>query len=272
MTQPDSVPIDPAAYRKLAIARHDKVLRVTLNAPDKLNAIDFEMESELLCLFQALRADSAIAVVVLTGAGRAFSAGGDLQNNLRIAGDLAMIKREFDLARRFVNSLLEVEQPIICRINGDAIGLGATLALLCDLTVAADHARIGDPHVRVGLVAGDGGAIAWPLLVGYARAKQYLLGGELLDAPTAHRIGLINFSVPASELDTAVDRWVDLWCRGARNAIQWTKATLNLGLKAQAALVLDAGLAYEIASLQSRDHRAAIDAFLAKTTPIFTGQ
>src|SRR3982751_747820 len=264
--------MEHTGYEQLRIERQGAVLRVALNAPDKLNAVDFAMESELLRLFQDLRRDRATAVVVLTGSGRAFSAGGDLQNNLRLLGDLPMIKQEFDLARRFVNSLLDVEQPIIARIHGDAIGLGATLALLCDLTVMAEGARIGDPHVRVGLVAGDGGAVAWPLLVGYARAKRYLLGGELLGAAEAERIGLVNFCVPAAELAATVARWATRWSQSPRNALQWTKATINIGLKAQAAQVLDAGLAYEMASLQSGDHREAIDAFLGKRAPQFSGR
>ena len=263
--------MDHSDYRQLLIERQGKILRVSLNAPDKLNAIGFEMESELLRLFQDLRRDHDTAVVVLTGTGRAFSAGGDLNRSLEIRGDTALLKEEFDLARRFVNTLLDVEQPIIARINGDAIGLGATLALLCDITIAASDARIGDPHVRVGLVAGDGGAVAWPLLIGYARAKQYLLGGDLLSAGDAQQIGLVNFSVPSSELDALVDRWARRLADGARNAVQWTKVTLNLGLKAQAARVLDAGLAYEIASLQSNDHLEAVRAFQEKRAPRFAG-
>ena len=258
-------------YRHLLIERHGKVLHATLNAPDKLNAIGFEMESELLRLFQDLRRDRDSAVVVLGGAGKAFSAGGDLNRSLEIRADTALLKEEFDLARRFVNTLLDVEQPLIARIHGDAIGLGATLALLCDITVMSTDARIGDPHVRVGLVAGDGGAIAWPLLVGTARAKQYLLGGDLLGAAEAQQIGLVNFCVPPAELDTLVERWAQRLANGARNAIQWTKATLNLALKAQAAQVLDAGLAYEIASLQSADHLEAVRAFQEKRAPRFTG-
>ena len=261
--------MDHIDYHQLLIERQGKILRVSLNAPDKLNAIGFEMESELLRLFQDLGRDRDTAVVVLTGAGKAFSAGGDLNRSLEIRGDTALLKEEFDLARRFVNTLLDVEQPIIARINGDAIGLGATLALLCDITIAANDARIGDPHVRVGLVAGDGGAVAWPLLIGYARAKQYLLGGDLLSATEAQQMGLVNFSVPLSELDALVDRWARRLADGARNAIQWTKGTLNLGLKAQAAQVLDAGLAYEIASLQSDDHLEAVHAFQQKRKPVF---
>ena len=264
--------MDRAEYEHLLVEREGPLLRVSLNAPAKLNAIDFEMQSELLRLFEALLRDRSTTVVVLTGAGRAFSAGGDLAHNLRVAGDLAMVKQEFDLARRFVNALLDVEQPIICRINGDAVGLGATLALLCDLTIAADGARIGDPHVRVGLVAGDGGALVWPLLVGYARAKQYLLGGELLPAAYAQQMGLINFCVPAAELDALVAQWAQRFADSARHALQWTKATINIGLKDQAAKMLDAGLAYEMNSMRSADHLEAIRAFQDKRKPQFTGQ
>lgn len=264
--------MEHAGYQRLRIERREAVLRVTLNSPDKLNAIDFETENELLRLFQDLRRDRDTAVVVLAGAGRAFSAGGDLQHTFGLLDDPPMIKQEFDLARRFVNSLLDVEQPIIARVHGDAVGLGATLALLCDLTVMAESARIGDPHVRVGLVAGDGGAVAWPLLVGYARAKRFLLGGELMSAAEAERCGLVSLCVPQAELDATVDRWADRWSQGPRYALQWTKATINIGLKAQAAQVLDAGLAYEMVSLQTADHREAIEAFLAKRAPQFTGR
>jgi enoyl-CoA hydratase len=263
--------MDHTGYEHLLIERRGAVLRVALNAPGRLNAIGGAMQDELLRLFEDLRRDRATAVVVLTGEGRAFSAGGDLAHSLDLVGDTALIKEEFDLARRFVHTLLEVEQPMICRLHGDAIGLGATLALFCDLVVAADTARIGDPHVRVGLVAGDGGAVIWPLLVGYARARQFLLGGELIGAREAQAMGLIALCVPPEALDAAVDEWAERWANGARHAIQWTKATINLGLKAQAAQVLDAGLAYEMASLQSKDHLEAVHAFQQKRRPRFTG-
>ena len=259
-------------YEQLLIERRGNILVVTLNAPDKLNAVGYEMEGELLRLFQDLRRDRATDVVVLTGAGRAFSAGGDLNRNLEIAGDTALIKEEFDLAKRFIFTLLDVEQPIICRLNGDAIGLGATIALYCDLIIAADTARIGDPHVRVGLVAGDGGAVIWPLLVGYSRAKQYLLSGDMLTAQEAQQIGLINFCVAAEDLDAAVEMWAGRLATGAVNAIKWTKATINIGLKDQATRMLDAGLGYEALSLRSEDHLEAINAFRDKRKPVFQGR
>ena len=259
-------------YQTLAITQRGNILGVTLNQPDKLNAISPEMEEELLRVFENLRRDRSVDVVVLSGAGRAFSAGGDLNRHPALAADLGMVKREFELAKRFIHTLLDVEQPIVCRLNGDAIGLGATLALYCDLIVAADTARIGDPHVRVGLVAGDGGAAIWPQLIGYARAKQYLLGGDMVSAPEAQQIGLINFCVAADQLDATVDKWADRFANGAVNAIKWTKAVINIGLKEQAAKMLDAGLGYEALSLRSEDHMEAVKAFQEKRKPVFSGR
>lgn len=259
-------------YQTLAITQRANILCVTLNQPDKLNAISPEMEEELLRVFENLRRDRSVDVVILSGAGRVFSAGGDLNRHPELAADLQKVKQEFELAKRFIHTLLDVEQPIVCRLNGDAIGLGATLALYCDVIVAADTARIGDPHVRVGLVAGDGGAAIWPQLIGYARAKQYLLGGDLVPAPEAQQIGLINFCVPADQLDTVVDKWAERFANGAVNAIKWTKAVINIGLKDQAARMLDAGLGYEALSLRSEDHMEAVKAFQEKRKPVFSGR
>ena len=175
-------------------------------------------------------------------------------------------------ARTIVMSLLDCDKPIICRLNGDAVGLGATLALFCDVIIAADHARIGDPHVRVGFVAGDGGAIIWPQLIGYARAKQYLLTGDLLDAKQAAAIELINFAVPAAELDQTVKDWASRLSKGAPRAVRWTKATINAGLKQLAASMMDTGLAYEGISGRTEDHAEALKAMRGKRKPNFFGR
>src|SRR6185503_9495337 len=125
---------------------------------------------------------------------------------------------------------------------GAAAGLGATIALMCDVIIAADTAVIGDPHVRMGFVAGDGGAVIWPQLIGYARAKQYLLTGDAITGEEAAQIGLVNFAYPAEELDAAVDAFAQKLAAGARRAVQWTKATINVGLKQLAASMMDAGI------------------------------
>jgi enoyl-CoA hydratase len=157
-------------------------------------------------------------------------------------------------------------------VNGAAIGLGATLALFCDIIFAANHAKIADPHVKVGFVAGDGGAVIWPQLIGYARAKEYLLTGDALTGAQAAQIGLINHAVPAEDLDKAVDEFAQRLAAGASRAIQWTKLSVNIGLKALATSILDASIAYEALSNLTKDHQEAVNAFREKRPPRFTGE
>ncbi|WP_205042241.1 enoyl-CoA hydratase-related protein [Rhodoligotrophos defluvii] len=259
-------------YKHISFARSGNILRVTLNRPDKLNAINGEMHRELSRLFFDLALDDRSDVIVLTGAGKAFSAGGDIDHLERCRADPALFDVALREAKLLVSGLLDCDKPVICRMNGDAVGLGATIALLCDIVIAADHARIGDPHVRVGLVAADGGAVIWPYLIGYARAKQYLLTGDLIGAPEACGIGLINFAVPEAELDTKVDEWARRLAGGATLATRWTKATINVGLKQIAGGIMDAGLAYEGLSQRTEDHGEAIAAMRQRRKPQFKGR
>src|SRR5690606_17487891 len=136
--------------------------------------------------------------------------------------------------------------------------------LLCDVVFAAETAKIGDPHVKVGLVAGDGGAIIWPQLLGFARAKEYLMTGELIPAPKAAEIGLINHAVPDAELDARVDAFCHRLLAGATQAIRWTKTTVNIELKRIAHALMDPGIAYESLTQRSDDHRNAVAAMKAK--------
>ena len=157
-------------------------------------------------------------------------------------------------------------------MNGHAIGLGATIALSCDIVIASETAKIGDPHVSVGLVAGDGGAILWPQMIGYLRAKEYLLTGDAIPAPEAARMGLINRTVAADQLDDEVYALAHRIASGARKAIRWTKVTANIGLKQLAHSIMDTGVAYESMSNVSKDHREAVAAFREKRKPVFTGE
>lgn len=259
-------------YKNMRFERTGRVLTVTLNRPEKLNAIAGEFHREVSHVFVDVAVDPDSDVIVLTGAGTAFSAGGDLDYLEECRLNPPMFYETLREARTIVISLLDCDKPIICRLNGDAVGLGATLALFCDVIIAADHARIGDPHVRVGFVAGDGGAIIWPQLIGYARAKQYLLTGDLLDAKQAAAIGLINFAVPAAELDQTVKDWASRLSKGAPRAVRWTKATINAGLKQLAASMMDTGLAYEGISGRTEDHAEALKAMRGKRKPNFFGR
>lgn len=251
---------DLPAYETLLLARRDRLLTITLNRPEVLNAFGAVMHVEIIDALRFAEADPASDVIVITGAGRAFSAGGDLNRMEECIADPAEFDCEAADAKRIVFTLLDIQKPVVAKVNGHAVGLGATIALLCDVVFAAESAKIGDPHVKVGLVAGDGGAIIWPQLIGFARAKEYLMTGALLSASKAAEIGLVNHAVPDSELDDRVDRFCDQLLGGATQAIRWTKTTVNLELKRIAHALMDPGIAYEAISARSEEHRHAVRA------------
>jgi enoyl-CoA hydratase len=256
-------------YSTLLLTRKDRLLTITLNRPEILNAVNLQMHDELADVFNFAISDEHSDVVVLTGAGRAFCGGGDLAHMAENAAHPDRFDHEARIAKRIVFAMLDLDKPLICRMNGHAVGVGATLALLCDVVLAADVAKIGDPHVAVGLVAGDGGAAIWPQLIGLARAKEYLLSGELLTAKHAEQIGLINHCVPADELDSAVNAYCERLLSGSTSAIRWTKVLLNQELKRVAHAVMDTGIAYESVTVRSADHREAVKALQEKRKPLF---
>lgn len=252
------------SFQTIALARTQRLLTITLNRPDALNGFDEQMHKDLVDVLNFVADDPESDVLVLTGAGRAFSAGGDFAYIAETAQNPERFDVDVRRAKRIVYALLELDKPLVCKLNGHAVGLGATIALLCDVIFAADHAKIGDPHVSVGLVAGDGGAFIWPQRIGYTLAKEYLLTGDLVPAPRAVEIGLINHAVPAAELDAKVDAFCQRLLHGSTNAIRWTKVTVNLELKRIAHAVMDAGIAYEAVTVRSAEHRQAVDALQRK--------
>lgn len=258
--------MDYDRYRLLRMTPRGKILTVALNRPEALNAINERLHYELSTIFYDVALDDAAEVIVLTGEGSAFSSGGDIKWMAETRDPSATE------AKKVINGLLDLEKPIIARINGPAVGLGATLALFCDLAYATHDAPIGDPHVRVGLVAGDGGAVIWPQLIGFMRAKRYLLTGDTVSGREAAAIGLINGSVEPEMLDASVFGMAERLAQGATRAIRWTKAAVNQQLKALTATVLEASVAYEIHSFKTDDHREAVNAFIEKRKPRFVGR
>lgn len=263
---------DYSGYQDLAFEQAGRVMTVTLNRPETLNAVSARLHTELARLFTDLGADTSIDIVVLTGAGKAFSAGGDLDHLRELHADPRRFDQSLAEAKKIVFGLIDCEKIVVCKLNGHAMGLGASIALLSDIIFAADHALIGDPHVKIGLVAGDGGALIWPQLIGYPKAKELLFTGDPVRAPEAQALGLINHAVPAAELDAAVDAFVARLAAGAMVAIRYTKVTTNLALSALAQQIMDAGMAYEAVSNQTEDHLEAINAFAERRTPNFTGR
>lgn len=257
------------SYQTLALTRRGRLLIITLNLPDTLNGVNDQMHEELSEVFTVAGKDPHSDVLLLTGAGRAFSAGGDVMHIRADADTPEKWDHELRLAKRIIFSILDLEKPLVCRLNGHAIGLGATLALFCDVIFAADNAKIGDPHVAIGMVAGDGGAVIWPQRIGFGLAKEFLMTGEMLTGKRAKDIGLVNHSLPLEELDAAVYAFCDKLLAGAQNAIRWTKVLINMELKRIATAAMDTGLAYEGITVRSADYREGISALQEKRKPVF---
>lgn len=257
---------DYSHFTNFSFSIENKVMTIAFNRPEQMNAVNELMHDELAELFYSVSLDRDVKIIVLTGNGKAFCAGGDIQwmesmNNPSY--------RELVLGKRVINGMLDCPKPIICRLNGDAIGLGATLALFCDIIVANENARIADPHVKIGLVAGDGGAVIWPQQIGYARAKEYLMTGDLLTARDAAAMGLINYAVPAEELDEKVNSIVKKIMNNSYEAVCFSKMSVNIGLKHLVNGVLHSSLGFELLTQTKPDFKEGYMAFKERRKPVF---
>jgi enoyl-CoA hydratase len=260
------------SYTTLETARIGDVLTVTIAHPTSpVNAVDDALHRDLTALFAALRREREARAVLLTGRGRAFSAGGDFAWFPELQEPARMEALRLD-AKQLIWDLVDVEIPIVAALNGPAMGLGASIALLCDVILMADTATIGDPHVKVGIVAGDGGAAIWPLLVGPARAKQYLLTGDPLSAVEAERIGLVNRVVPAADLQREALALATRLAAGAPLAVRYTKLAVNKLVKDALNVAFDTSTALELVTFRSEDHQEALAALRDKRPPNFKGR
>ena len=265
---------DYGRYRHIAVVRENGIATLTLNEPNNRNAIHAEMHAELERVWLDLASDQSVNIIVFTGAGKTFSAGGDIKRMASRFGTDEGWQYSLEIpaaTKRLFQNILEVGQPIIAAVNGDAVGLGATLALFSDVAIIADSAKFGDSHVKVGLVAGDGGAVIWPLLVGPARAKEFLMRGKLINGTEAHELGLVNHVVPTAEvMERALAIAQELNALPPL-AVRWTKLSVNKWIKHQLNLILDASIAYEMLSINSKDHHEAAMSFIEKRPGVFKG-
>jgi enoyl-CoA hydratase len=261
--------IDYSAYEYLKIEVADRVATVTINRPEQLNAVTAALHHEFEQVWLELAEDREVNAILLTGAGKAFSIGGDITSRDKPTRSKGRGGRRIVMAdgRRVIENMLDVEQPIVAAINGDALGFAANVALLCDVTVAAETARLADTHVALGAVAGDGGAVIWPLLIGPNRAKEYLMLGDSMTGADAARIGLVNYAVPADQVLPKARELAQRLADGPTWAIRWSKLAVNKWLKQQANLIMDAGLAYEALTLTTKDHKEAVKAMMEKRKP-----
>jgi enoyl-CoA hydratase len=256
----------------IRIEREADVLVVTIDRPgDDLNRVNGELHDALHRLFPRLQAEREARAVVVTSEGRAFSAGGDFAwfPELQEPGRMELLRLD---AKQLIWDLLDVHLPIVCALEGPAVGLGASIALLCDAVFMAESATIADPHVRVGIVAGDGGTVAWPAAMGPMQAKRYLLTGDALRAADAERFGLVTEVVPDGAADGAALAFAQRLAAGAPLAVQYTKQAVNQALKQALATSFDLATALEIVTFKSTDHAEALAALREKRSPRFEGR
>lgn len=257
-------------YKFLKFEYRGKSLLVTMDNPP-LNTAHLELHNELSQVFYDVEHDDACDLVVLTGAGKAFSAGGDLQGMLKACDDPKLSAAMITRTPHIVRSMLAMSKPVIARVNGHAMGMGATLVLLADVAFMVEYAKFADPHVNIGLSAGDGGALLWPQMIGYARARHYLLTGDAMTGTDAAAMGLIHKAVPAEQLNDAVWAYADRLLALPAMALRTTKRSINTVLRQQAEAVIDGHAGLEHLTIASHDHREALQAFLDKRAPVFCG-
>lgn len=263
---------NPYDFETIRVERLGEILRVAIAHPKSaLNTVDDVLHRELALLFRELKREDEARAILLTGNGRAFSAGGDFDwfPELQKPEVLEEVRRD---GKQLVWDLLEVELPIVAAVDGPAVGLGASIALLCDVIFASEKAVFADPHVKVGVVAGDGGAAIWPLLVGPARAKQFLLTGDAVRAEEAERIGLVNFVSAHDKLEEEALAFAKRLADGAPLAVRFTKLAVNKLLKDAVNTAFDASLALELVTFRTEDHREALSALKEKRKPDFRGR
>jgi enoyl-CoA hydratase len=228
MTLPKIPAID---IPELLIESDAGITTITLNRPDQLNAVTHEMHAALAHLWPALRQYPELRCVILTGAGKAFSAGGDVDWFAEIAVDDQLRRDLMAEGRRLVHEMVDFPYPIVCAVNGPAVGLGCSLAMLSDFTFVSERAFFADPHVALGLVAGDGGALSWPVIMGLPLAKEYLFTGDRISAAEAFRIGMTNHVVAPEALMDQARAFARRLAGLPTQALRDTKRALNLHLK-----------------------------------------
>jgi enoyl-CoA hydratase len=258
-----------ADFRHLTFeSRPNGVLLVTINRPEVLNAANARLHWEFTQIWPVVDAYPKTRAVVVTGAGKAFSAGGDLSLVEDMAGNPDALTRTMREASDLVYNMINLDKPVVSAINGVAVGAGLVVALMADVSIIAETARFTDGHTRLGVAAGDHAAILWPLLCGMAKAKYYLLTADFIDGREAERIGLVTMCVPPDQVMPKALDVADRLARGSQISIQWTKRALNNWLR-QAGPIFDQSLALEMLSFSYPDVREGVKAIREKRAPVF---
>ena len=237
---------------------------VRLSRPEQLNAINEELHLALTHLFPQLSADADARVAVITGEGRAFSAGGDFDLLDRMANDRALRGNVIAEGRELVLNMIRCRVPVVTAVNGPAVGLGCSVIALSDVVYMAESAYLSDPHVTVGLVAADGGPLTWPLHTSLLLAKEYAFTGDRISAKRAAEIGLANHVCPDDEVFSAALAAAHKIAKLPQQAVEATKRVLNMHVERAVLATIDFAMAAETASFDTPDLRANVDRFLGR--------
>lgn len=253
-----------ASYKSLRFDRpHPRVLRITLHSSMKLGVMDPDMHRELSQIWNDVDSDTSVSVAIVTGAGKTFSAGGDLPHELKVAKDYDLRMQAMKETRNLVYGMINCTKPIVSGIRGWAVGAGAACALLADISIASKEAMFMDGHTKIGVAAGDHAMIIWPLLTSMAKAKYYLLCCEKFSGVDAERMGLVSLVVDDDQVEARTIEVATRLAEGAQAAIRWTKYSLNAWIR-QAGPIFDASVGYEFMGFSGPEGWEGINAFLEK--------
>jgi enoyl-CoA hydratase len=260
--------VDYQAYEHLIVEKKDGIALITMNRPEVYNATNARLHYELGRIWLTVGEDAEVRVAVITGAGTAFSAGGDFDLIEGFLGNPLAIASTMKEASDIVYNILNLDKPVISAINGIAVGAGLAVALMADISIASEKARFTDGHTRLGVGAGDHSVIIWPLLCGMARAKRYLLTADFLDAKEAERIGLVSMVVPHDQLMSTAMEFAQKLSTGPQPAVRWTKRALNQWLRVMGP-AFDYSLATEMLGFFGPDVQEGLQALREKRAPHF---
>lgn len=245
---------------ELVVEADGPIRTVTVNRPDDLNAVNERLHWALANVWRQLSADREARAVILTGAGRAFCAGGDLGWITSFLDDAVARDESLREGAQIVEEMLRFPLPVVAAVNGPAVGLGCSVAILCDVVLMSETAHLADPHVAVGLVAGDGGAAFWPLLTPILRSREYLLTGARIPAATAVELGLATRTTPPDELLPEARKLAERLAAQPPEAVRATKRVVNMHLASALAGPLQAGFAAERVTMQTEEHATRLRA------------
>jgi enoyl-CoA hydratase len=260
---------DYSSYKHLLVEKKDGIALLTMNRPEVLNATNFLLHRELGRIWVDLGEDPEVRVAVITGAGNAFSAGGDFEMIEKAMGNPEVIASNMKEAADIVHNMINLDKPIVSAINGVAVGAGLAVALLADIPIASERARFTDGHIRLGVAAGDHAALIWPLLCGMAKAKYYLLTCDFLDGKEAERIGLVSMVVPHEKLMPTALEVAHKLASGPQPALRWTKRALNQWLRLGGHTAFEYSLAAEMLGFFGPDVREGLQSVREKRLPNF---